>query len=393
MTDFIYHNTTKIIFGRNAAVTAIKELAGCKKVLLTLGGGNARRTGLLDRLTALLEEQGTPYAVFEGIAPNPDISSVREGIAKANETGADFILAVGGGSVIDASKAIAAAVCCGGDPWDFYTGARKPDKALPIGSILTIPAAGSESSMSSVVSCRETKEKRSCTARCFLPAFAALDPENTFTLPPYQTACGAADITAHMLERYFVNTPCCDLTDRLIEGALQTVIEFAPKAIADPCNYDVRAELMWAGNMAHSNILDTGREGSQRGRGGDWSSHNIEHQLSAYYDIAHGAGLAVIFPAWLKYVRRENPGKLCQLGRRVFHITEGSDEECVTEMILRLEGFFISIGLPVRLSGLGIDDRYFGEMAQKAVAAKNGALGVYVPLDKAAVEEIYRLSL
>ena len=390
MTDFIYQNTTKIIFGRTAEEIAAGEMADCKKVLLIYGSGSIKKNGLYDKLTSLLNGNSIPFAEFSGVTANPDISFVREGVKTARQENADFILAVGGGSVIDAAKGIAAGVYYEGDPWDFYSKKHVPKKALPIGSVLTIPAAGSESSLTSVVSNSETKEKNSCSTACFAPKFAALNPENTYTLPAYQTACGAADMAAHMLERYFVNTPCCDLTDRLIEGALQTVIEFAPKVLADPNNYDLRAELMWAGTIAHCNILDTGRE-SAKGRGGDWSSHNIEHQLSAYYGIAHGAGLAVIFPAWMKFVKNKNPRKLAQLGRRIFGAV-GGDMECAEETIVRFEEFFKRIGLPTRLSGLSIGDEFFGEMAEKAVTAKNNNLGVYVHLDKGDVEEIYQIA-
>ncbi|MCI7766838.1 MAG: iron-containing alcohol dehydrogenase [Oscillospiraceae bacterium] len=390
MHDFVYHNTAKIIFGKNAMEKLGSEAALYGKAMLVMGGGSVRENGVFDKTVAALKESGVEYCQLWGVKPNPDISKVREGVRMARNEGVSLILAVGGGSVIDTAKAIAAGVPYDGDPWDFYGSARAPEIALPVGVVLTIPAAGSESSMSSVISNGETKEKLGCTAECFLPRFAVMDPQNTFTLPAYQTACGASDMLSHLMERYFVTTECCDLTDRLIEGAAQTVIEFAPRAIADPENYDVRAELMWTGCIAHCDILDRGR--GEGGRGGDWASHQLEHQLSAFYDIAHGAGLSIIFPAWLKYVSGKNPSKPAQFGRRVFGITGLSDEETAEKMISALEDFYRSLSLPVRLSKIGIGSENFGEMAKRALAAKNGRIGSYIRLTEEDIKEIYTLA-
>lgn len=390
MHDFVYHNTTKIIFGKSSMDSIGREAALYGKTMLVFGGGSVRENGVYDKTVASLKENGVEYCQLWGVKPNPRISKVREGIEMARNEGVSLILAVGGGSVIDTAKAIAAGIPYDGDPWDFYSSTKAPEFALPVGVVLTIPAAGSESSMSSVISNEETGEKLGCTAECFLPRFAVMDPQNTFTLPAYQTACGAADMLAHLMERYFVNTPCCDLTDRLIEGAAQTVIEFAPKAIADPEDYDVRAELMQTGYIAHCDILDRGR--GEGGRGGDWASHQLEHQLSAFYDIAHGAGLAIIFPAWLKFVSEKDPSKPAQFGRRVFGITGLSDRDTAQKMIVSLEDFFRSLALPVRLSDIGIGDDNFEKMAEKALEAKRGKLGSYVRLTAEDVKQIYTLA-
>lgn len=390
MNDFIYQNTTKIIFGRNAEDHIGSEAEIYGKTLLVFGGGSVKKNGLYDKVTASLSESGVEFCELWGVQPNPRIDKVREGISMAKANGVSLVLAVGGGSVIDTAKAIAAGVLYEGDPWDFYSGGRIPEIALPVGVVLTIPAAGSESSMSSVITNPETNDKCGCTAACFLPRFAVMNPENTYSLPAYQIACGASDMLAHMMERYFVNTPCCDLTDRLIEGAVQTVLKFAPMALENPLDYDIRAELMWAGCIAHCDILDRGR--GQNGRGGDWASHQIEHQLSAYYDIAHGAGLAIVFPAWMKFVRRSNPFKLVQFGRRVFNIAGKSDNETIDLMIGRLEEFYRTIGMPTRLSDVDIGNEHFDEMARKAVESKRNNLGSYVRLSESDVSEIYRLA-
>lgn len=385
MNDYIFSNTTKIIFGRSAEEYIGSETSLYGKALLVMGGGSIRENGVYEKTVRSLHESGVDFAELWGVVPNPRLGKVYEGIELARKKNVSVILAVGGGSVIDTAKAIAAGVLYDGDVWDFYKGARAPEIALPVGVVLTIPAAGSESSVSSVITNEMTMEKNGCSASCFLPKFAVMNPENTFTLSSYQTACGAADILAHLMERYFVNTECCALTDRLIEGTAKTVIEYAPLAIENPSDYDIRAELMQAGCIAHNNLLDCGR-------GGDWASHQLEHQLSAFYDIAHGAGLAVIFPAWMKFVRRTNPKKLVQLGKRVFDITGGTDDEIIDKMIESLEKFFRLIKLPVRLSEINIGTEHFTEMAERAVASKRGNLGSYVRISVSDAEEIYRLA-
>jgi alcohol dehydrogenase YqhD (iron-dependent ADH family) len=386
MNDFTYINPTKIIFGRNTDPQIGTECAAFGKTLILYGGGSAERSGLLGRVRDSLAAAGCEYCELGGVRPNPRLELVYKCIDVIRSEDIKLILAVGGGSVIDTAKAASTGALYDGDVWDFFMKKAVPKAHLPVGTVLTIPAAGSESSPSSVITNEKTNDKRGCTTSMHYPVFSVLNPENTFSLPAYQIACGASDMLAHMMERYFVNTEHCDVTDRLIEGAAQSVIKYAPLTIAEPCNYDFRAEIMWAGTIAHNGSLDTGR-------GGDWASHQIEHQLSAYYDIAHGAGLAVVFPAWLKFVSRMNPRKPAQFGRRVFGITSSDDNEAARRMIDSLEKFYGSIGMPVRLSEIGINEEKFAVMADKACACKDYRLGSYVRLEPGDVEEIYRLAL
>lgn len=388
MRDFIFENRTKIIFGRDTEKLLGPETVKYgKKALLHYGGGSIKKIGLYDKVIDSLNASGIEIIELGGVVPNPRLDLVNEGIRLVKENNIDIIIAVGGGSVIDSAKAISIGACYDGDVWDFYSGKADADNALPVATVLTIPAAGSESSNSSVITNLDGKLKRGYSSNVITPVFSILNPENTYSLPPYQIACGAADILAHLMERYFVNEELVDLTDRLIEGAMQNIMKFAPLAIKNPENYDIRAEVMWVGTVAHNNLLDTGR-------GGDWASHGIEHELSGIYDIAHGAGLAIVFPAWLKYVKTVNPFKLVQFGKRVFGITDKSDDETIDTAIERLEEFFHSINLPTKLSDINIDNTHFDEMAEKAVGKNTDTtIGSYVKLDFNAVREIYQLSL
>lgn len=388
MRDFIFENRTKIIFGKDTEkLIGSETIKYGKKALLHYGGGSVKKIGVYDKVVASLKASGIEIIELGGVMPNPRLDLVNEGIKLAKENKIDIIIAVGGGSVIDSAKAIAMGARYDGDVWDFYSGKAYAVNALPVATVLTIPAAGSESSDSSVITNLDGKLKRGCTNNVITPVFSILNPESTYSLPPYQIACGAADILAHLMERYFVNVELVDLTDRLIEGAMQNIMKFAPLAIKNPKNYDIRAEVMWVGTVAHNNLLDTGR-------GGDWASHGIEHELSGIYDIAHGAGLAIVFPAWMKYVRTSNPFKLVQFGKRVFGITDKSDDETIDIAIKKLEHFYHSIGLPTKLSEIEIDDTNFDEMAEKAVGKNKGnTMGSYVRLDFDAVKSIYQLAL
>lgn len=384
MNNFTFQSQTKIIFGQDTEKEIGKEtLKYGKKVLLHFGGGSIKKIGLYDKVIASLKAENIEIYEFGGVEPNPRLSLVYEGIKLVRENSIDFILAVGGGSVIDSAKAIAMGAVYDGDVWDFYIGKAFPTNCLPVGTVLTIPAAGSESSASSVITNMETKLKCGCTNDVMTPKFSILNPQTTYSLPPYQVACGVADIMAHMMERYFVNTKCVDVTDRMIEGAMKSIIEFAPKALKNPMDYDIRAEIMWTGTIAHNGILDTGR-------GGDWASHGIEHQLSALFDIAHGAGLSIVFPAWMKFVRKTNPFKLVQFGKRIFNISGATDEDIITKTITALELFYKEIGLPTRLSEVSITEEYFAEMAKKAVDSWGGvSIGSYVKLSTQDVIDIY----
>lgn len=386
MNDFTYCNPTKIIFGRNTDEQIGKECAAYGKTLIIYGGGSAEKSGLLSRVRKSLENAGVQYCEIGGVKPNPRLELVRRAAELAKKEQVKLILAVGGGSVIDTAKAVSTGAVYEGDVWDFFLKTAVPKANLPVGTVLTIPAAGSESSPTSVISDEENKDKRSCTTPLHYPVFSVLNPENTLSLPAYQIACGASDILAHLMERYFVNTEHCDVTDRQIEGAVQSLMRIAPLTLNEPDNYDYRAELVWVGTIAHNGSLDTGR-------GGDWASHQIEHQLSAYYDIAHGAGLSIIFPAWMKYVSKTNPHKLVQFGKRVFGIDNADDNAVIDEMIGRLEDFYRSIGMPVRLSEVGIGTEYFPEMADKACAQKDYKLGSYISIMPSDAEEIYKLAL
>lgn len=363
MENFEFLSPTKIIFGRgveNRVGEETKKYAG--KVLLHYGGGSIKRSGLYEKVVCSLKGAGVDYIELSGVQPNPRLSLVREGIKICREQGIEFILAVGGGSVIDSAKAIGVGVPYSGDVWDFYANKAVPERALPTGAVLTIPAAGSEASKSSVITNENGWLKWGLNAEFNRPRFAIMNPELTFTLPPYQTACGAVDIMAHVMERYFTDVQHVDLTDHLCEAVLKTMINNTLIAIAQPDNYDARAEMMWAGSLAHNDLLSAGRLG-------DWAPHMIEQELSAIYDVAHGAGLAVIFPAWMKYMLHRNMDKFTQFAVRVWGVEYDftNPERTAEEGIRRLEDFYRRIGMPITLRELGIADDRLEEMADKAI--------------------------
>ncbi len=389
MINFEFHNPAKIIFGKGEEkkVAEYVRVYG-SRVLLVYGGGSIMRSGLYDTVVGALVENGIEFYELGGAQPNPRLSLVREGIRLCREKDVDFILAVGGGSTIDSAKAIAAGAMTDGDIWDFYLdGSRKITQALPIGVILTIPAAGSESSDSSVVTNEADGLKRYISSSALIPRFAILNPELTYSMPKYQIACGASDILAHLMERYFTQVDHVDFTDRLIEAAIRTVLFNAPEALAYPTDYNVRAELMWVGTIAHNNLLNTGRIG-------DWASHDIEHELSGMYDIAHGAGLSIVFPAWMKYVYHDNIDKFIQFAVRVFDIDLSFDEKdkIVLSMIERLEAWYRQMGLPTRLADVGIHEDKLAEMADKCLIGRE-SIGNFRKLGADDVYKIYRLAL
>jgi alcohol dehydrogenase YqhD (iron-dependent ADH family) len=312
--NFTFQNATKIVFGKATESETGKETAPfAKKVLLHYGGGSVRKSGLLDRVIASLKAAGIQFVELPGAQPNPRLGLVREGIRICREKGIGFVLAVGGGSVIDSAKAIAIGVPSTGDVWDFYLKKVPVKESLPVGVVLTIPAAGSEASNGSVITNDDGLFKKDAGGECMRPKFAIMNPELTFTLPPYQTACGAADIMAHVMERYFTPVTGVDFTDRLCEATLTTIIDNVPVALAAPTHYDARAQIMWASTVAHNDLLSTGR-------GGDWASHMIEHELSGIYDVAHGAGLAVVFPAWMRFVHRTDLARFARFATRVWGV-------------------------------------------------------------------------
>ncbi|HHY14879.1 MAG TPA: iron-containing alcohol dehydrogenase [Firmicutes bacterium] len=388
MLNFTYQNITKIVFGSGVEMQAGKETSQWgRKALLHYGGGHIVRSGLKDKIEDSLQAENIEYVELGGVQPNPRLSLVRSGIELARAEQVDFILAVGGGSVIDSAKAIAIGVHYNGDVWDFFEGKARPAKALPVGVVLTIPAAGSESSTGSVITNEEGWLKRSCGGLLMRPKFALLNPELTYSLPSYQTACGATDMLAHVMERYFTNERDVGFTDQLCEATMRSIIQYAPLAIAQPRNYAARANLMWAGSIAHGGLLGTGREE-------DWASHNIEHELSALYDIAHGAGLAIIFPAWIKYVYAENPGRFVQFAVRVFGVEQdfAYPERTILEGIRRLKDFFRRIGMPTSLAEADIPTDRLEEMAAKSTAHDTMTLGALKPLTQADVLKIYQLA-
>lgn len=388
MENFDFLSPTKIIFGKGTEERVGEETKRyADKVLLHYGGGSIKRIGLYDKVVKSLKEARVDFVELGGVQPNPRLSLVHQGIRLCREEGIKFILAVGGGSVIDSAKAIALGVPYDGDVWDFFTEAAQPQESLPVGVVLTIPAAGSEASKSCVITNEDGWYKRGLNTELNRPVFAIMNPELTFSLPPYQTACGAADIMAHVMERYFTNVPHVDYTDRLCEATLKTIIKHVPVVLEEPDNYDARAEIMWASTLAHNDLLGTGRIG-------DWSSHMIEHELSGIYDVAHGAGLAVVFPAWMKYVYKHNVNRFVQFAVRVWNVEQSFEdpERTALEGIHRLESFFKSIGLPTRLSELDIPDDRLEEMAEKCKKPNGDTLGSFVQLGKDDILNILKLA-
>lgn len=388
MENFEFRNPTKIIFGRDAEDKVGAETAAySRKILLHFGGGSIKQSGLYDRVTASLRAANVEWIELGGVKPNPRLSLVHEGVRLCKEKGLGLILAVGGGSVIDSAKAIAMGAVIDGDVWDFYLGKGQPTAALPVGTVLTIPAAGSEASTGTVITKEEGWLKRAVNSDLIYPRFSVLNPELAFTLPPFQIACGAMDITAHLMERYFTNVKNVAFTDRLLEATMKTIIAQAPKLIRNPKDYDAWAEFMWAGTIAHNNLLNTGRIG-------DWASHDIEHEISGIYDVAHGAGLAVVFPAWMKHVYRQDVERFVQWAVRVWNVELDvfNPQAVVLEGIARMERFFTSLGIGTTLDSLGIKDDRIDEMAEKCTDGDTRTVGNFVKLDRKAVAAILRLA-
>lgn len=389
MDNFVFNNPTRIIFGKDTELSVGQEVKGyANKILLHYGGGSIKRTGLYDRVIKSLNDAGVEVFELAGVQPNPRLSLVQEGIKICRENDIRFILAVGGGSAIDSAKAISVGIPYQGDVWDFYEGNAAPKEALPVATIVTIPAAGSESSFSSVITKEEGWYKRGLNSELLFPVFSIMNPELTYTLPDYQTACGAADIMAHLMERYFTDTANVELTDRLIEATYKTVVNNVPVALKNNNDYNSRAEIMWSGAIAHNGLLNTGRQG-------DWGSHAIEHELSAIYDIAHGAGLAIVFPAWMKYLYKRDINRFAQFAMRVWNIDDNlfDLESVALRGIQALEEYFNSIGLPTRLSHANIDDKHLEEMADKCTASDTRKIGGVMQLNKEDVLNIYKLAL
>ena len=388
MNDFNFYSPTEFVFGRGRECETgryVKKYGG-SRVLIHFGGGSAVKSGLLDKVKKSLEEEGVAYFELGGVKPNPRDTLVYEGIELCRREGIDFILAVGGGSVIDSAKGIAAGVVYEGDFWDFYCG-KKVGKALPVGVVVTISAAGSEGSGDSVITKEDGMLKRATGSDALRPRFSVLDPELTMTLPAYQTACGATDIMAHVFERYFTNTKEVEITDRLCEAVLMTMLRETPRVIADPKNYDARANIMWAGMVAHNNIVGVGREQ-------DWNSHGLEHELSGLYDCAHGAGLAVIMPAWMEFVCKHDVMRFYQMATRVFGVDMDftDPEKTAREGIRRFRTFLHSIGMPINFAELGAKEEDIPVLVEK-LGVGDGRTGGFVHLSSEDAAEIYRIAV
>ena len=387
MNDFNFYSPTEFVFGKGREKECGKYVKkyGGKKVLIHYGGQSAQKSGLLDRVKSSLEQAGIEYKKLGGVKPNPRDTLVYEGIKLCRGENIDFILAVGGGSVIDSAKAIAMGVEYGGDFWDFYSG-KQPEKALPVATVLTIAAAGSEGSGDSVITKEDGMLKRGAGSDLLRPRFSIMNPELTQTLPAYQTACGATDIMAHVFERYFTNTKEVEITDRLCEAVLLTMIKETPRVIADPNNYEARANIMWAGTVAHTNIVGVGREQ-------DWNSHGIEHELSALYDCAHGAGLAVIMPAWMEFVYKHNVMRFCQMATRVFGCQMDFENHEATALagIKAFRTFLHGIGMPINFDELGAKQEDIPALVEK-FGLGDGRTGGFVHLSSDDVAQIYNIA-
>jgi alcohol dehydrogenase YqhD (iron-dependent ADH family) len=388
MDNFEFRNPTKILFGRGVEEKVGTEVAAySRKILLHFGGGSIKASGLYDRVITSLKKAGVEWVELGGVQPNPRLSLVYEGIKLCKENWLGFILAVGGGSVIDSAKAIAMGAVFEGDVWDIFLGKSEPVAALPVGTVLTIPAAGSEASTASVITNENGWLKRGFNSELIYPRFSILNPELAFSLPRFQVACGIADILAHLMERYFTNVSRVAFTDRLLEATMKTLIDQAPLVLSNPQDYDAWAELMWAGTIAHNNLLNTGRVG-------DWASHDIEHEISGIYDVAHGAGLAVVFPAWMKHVLHHDLNRFVQWSVRVWNVEMDvfNPEAVARNGIEKMESFFQSIGLGTKLTDLGIKDNRIDEMATKCTNGDTRTVGNFVKLDREAVKNILLLA-
>ena len=388
MNNFTFYAPTLFAFGdgEEKNTGALVRRFGGTRVLLVTGGGSVRRNGAYDAVTASLEEAGIPYAELSGVQANPRSGKVYEGIDLVRQTGADFLLAVGGGSVIDTAKAIAIGVPYEGDFWDFFSG-KVPEKALPVGTVLTIAASGSEGSPDSIITNEKTLDKNSAEADCLRPCFSILDPALTESLPPYQTACGVTDIMAHAFERYFTNTEDVEVTDRLLEGVLLTMLHEGPRVMADPHDYGARANIMWAGMVCHNDMMGVGRKQ-------DWNSHHLEHVLSALYDCAHGAGLAVIMPAWMRYCADHHDGlRMAQMAVRVFgcQMDFADPRRTALEGIAAFRAFLKSIGMPLTFAEIGADPADIPKLVEMNHVG-GGVTGGYVGLTSDAIREIYEIA-
>ena len=391
MNNFNFYSPTKFVFGRDTERQAgeLVKAFGGSRVMIVYGGGSVVRSGLLQRVEESLAKEGIAFVELGGVQPNPTDVKVYEGIELGRREGIDFLLPVGGGSAIDTAKAIAVGIPYDGDFWDFYVRKNWFTKAIPVATVLTIPAAGSEGSGDSVITKVDGSHKLAIGADILRPKFSIMNPEITFTLPANQTAYGIVDMMAHIFERYMTNTKNVEVTDRVAEGLLKSIINEAPKVFANPEDYDARANIMWAGTIAHNGLCGVGREE-------DWMTHCLEHEVSALDDrIAHGAGLAVLFPAWMTFMASHHPYKVAQLAERVFDVKPlETEEQTALEGIARLRAFFKQIGMPATLTELGLKPQDIDTMVEK-FHQHNGELvtGVYYDITPEVSRAIYELAL
>ena len=392
MNDFTYFAPTKVVFGKGAEgqVGKLCKEQGATKVLVHFGGGSAKRSGLLDRVCAALEEEGLPYVTLGGVVPNPRLSLVYEGIELCRREGVDFLLAVGGGSVIDSCKAIGYGLANDFDVWELFDKKRAAAGCAPVGAVLTIAAAGSEMSDSTVITKDEGELKRGYNSNYCRCKFAVLNPELTYTLPEYQTACGVTDIMMHIMERYFVNVETMTVTDTMAEAVIRDVLRYGKAALEDPRDYRARAEIMWAGSLAHNGLLCAG------GPNGDWASHQIEMELSGMFGVAHGAGLAATWGSWARYVMDQKPERFAQFAYRIFDLPQTGDPAADgLRGIEAMEDYFRSIRMPVNLRELGVGElteEQIDELAEKCTYFGRRTIGQFKVLGKEDIKAIYRMA-
>lgn len=392
MSIIEYYTPTHVYFGKGAEnnVGAILKEKGAKKVLVHFGTGSVKKSGLLDRVEKSLKDNNLPYVLLGGVVPNPRISLVREGVELGRKEDVDYILAVGGGSVADSAKAISYGIYDKdkGDAWDYYCQKRKPLGAIPIAVILTLSATGSEMSDSSVITNEEEGLKRGCNSNYCRPSFALLNPELTYSVSPYQTSCGTVDIMMHTLERFFHEGDTLELTDKLSLSLLKQVMESGILALEDPEDYEARANLMWAGSLSHNGLLQVGN--SNRG---DWACHQLEHELSGMFDVAHGAGLAAIWGTWARYVAERNPARFVKLGAYLFDVKEsGNPLSDAIRTIELMESYFREIEMPTSLKELGLDptEEEFQLLAERASFFGKRTVGSFSILEKEDMLKIYK---
>ena len=389
--NFNYFSPTHVYFGKGTHTMAgeLCKKEGAKKVLVHYGGQSAIKTGVLKAVTDSLESVGLPYVTLGGVVPNPHLELVYEGIKLCKDENVDFILAIGGGSVIDSAKAIAYGLAYDGDVWDLYMGKAKATACYPVGAVLTISAAGSETSNSSVITYDKEKLKRSYNDNLARPKFAIMNPELTVTLPDYQTESGCTDIMMHTMERYFTNGGNMDITDAIAEGLLRNVMKYAEILHTDPQNYEARAEIMWCGSLAHNDLTGCGNDG------GDFASHMLEHEMGGMFDVTHGAGLAAIWPSWARYVYKDCLHRFVKYAVNVMGVTPGSDDIKTAEKGIRaMEEFYHRIGMPINMKELGIEptDEQIHEMAVLAAQACGGSKGSAKILYQDDMEAIYKMA-